>query len=180
MRQVTKYLTLGVDSPLRNKVTTTANRITSPHVELVCVVDLGSEPFRLHWTGKSYPTNSQADRLVRITDLTSHFTKLGPIGEVLILGCHDLTMFNPRARANAQEWRQHTWKSFEVIAKDRKPVAVLASVPGRFRAGRAPVFLRRLSVLRQSLGWVRGNSQGVALLATQNGGTHHRSLSNAA
>jgi ATP dependent DNA ligase domain len=107
LRQVTKYLTLGVDSPLRNKVTTTANQITSPHVELVCVVDLGSEPFRLHWTGKSYPTNSQADRLVRITDLTSHFTKLGPIGEVLILGCHDLTMFNPRARANAQGWRPH-------------------------------------------------------------------------
>ncbi len=44
------------------------------------------------------------------------------MGEVLILGCHDLTMFNPRARANAQGWRQHTWKSFEVIAKDRKPV----------------------------------------------------------
>ena len=102
LRQVTKYLTLGVNSPLRNKVTTTGNRITSPHVELVCVVDLGSEPFRLHSTGKSYPTNSQADRLVRITDLTSHFTKLSPIGEVLILGCHDLTMFNPRARANAQ------------------------------------------------------------------------------
>jgi hypothetical protein len=34
-------------------------------------------------------------------------------------------MFNPRARANAQGWLQHTWKSFEVIAKDRKPVAVL-------------------------------------------------------
>jgi len=125
LRQVTKYLTLGVDSPLRNKVTTTGNRITSPHVELVCVVDLNSEPFRLHWTGKSYPTNSQADRLVRITDLTSHFTTLSGIGEVLVLGCHDLTMFNPRARANAGGWRQRTWKSFEVIAKDRKPVAVL-------------------------------------------------------
>ena len=79
-RKVTKYLTLGVNSPLRNKVTTTGNRITSPHVELVCVVDLGSEPFRLHWTGKSYPTNSQADRLVRITDLTSHFTTLSRMG----------------------------------------------------------------------------------------------------
>ena len=50
---------------------------------------------------------------------------LSGIGEVLVLGCHDLTMFNPRARANARGWRQHTWKSFEVIAKDRKPVAVL-------------------------------------------------------
>jgi hypothetical protein len=125
LRQVTKYLTLGVDSPLRNKVTTTGNRITSPHIELVCIVDLGAEPFRLYWTGKSYPTNSQADRLVRITDLTSHFTTLSGIGEVLILGCHDLTMFNPRARANAQGWRQRTWKSFEAIAKARKPVAVL-------------------------------------------------------
>ena len=65
LRQVTKYLTLGVDSPLQNKVTTTGNPITSPHVELVCVVDLNSEPFRLHWTGKSYPTNNQANRLVR-------------------------------------------------------------------------------------------------------------------
>jgi hypothetical protein len=125
LREVTSYLTLGVDSPLRNKVTTTGNRITNPHVELVCVVDLESEPFPLHWTGKSYPTNSQADRLIRMTDLTSHFTTLRRLGEVLTLGCHDLTMFNPRARANARGWRQHIWKSFEVIAKDRKPVAVL-------------------------------------------------------
>jgi len=125
LRQVTKYLTLGVDSPMRNKVTTARNWITCPHVELVCVVDLNSEPIRLHWTGKSYPTCKQAHRLVRITDLTSHFTTLSGIGEVLILGCHDLTMFNPWARATAQGWRQHTWKSFELIAKDREPVAVL-------------------------------------------------------
>jgi len=47
------------------------------------------------------------------------------IGEVLVLGCHDPTMFNPRARANARRWRERTWKSFEAIAKGRKPVAVL-------------------------------------------------------
>ncbi len=125
LRRVTRYLTLGVDSPLQNKVTTTGNRIASPHVELVCIVDLKSEPFHLHWTGKSYPTTGQANRLVRVTDLSSHFLMLNGIGEVLVLGCHDLTMFNPRARANAQGWREHTWKAFESLAKRRKPLAVL-------------------------------------------------------
>ena len=128
LRRVTRYLTLGVDSPLQNKVTTTGNRITSPHVELVCIVDLNPEPFRLCWTGKSYPTTGQADRLVRETDLNSHFLMLNGIGEVLVLGCHDLTMFNPRAQASARGWREDTWKAFEALAKRRKPLAVLYHV----------------------------------------------------
>jgi hypothetical protein len=82
LRQVTTYLSLGIDTPLHAKMTTRGNRITNAQAEMVCVVDLSSEPFRVHWTGKSYPSKSQEGRLVRITDITSHFTKLRGIGEV--------------------------------------------------------------------------------------------------
>jgi hypothetical protein len=125
LRTVTRYLTVGVASPLQNKITTTNNRITPPHVELVCIVDVEARPFRLHWTGKSYPTTGQADRLVRVTDLESHFLTLDGLGKVMVLGCHDLTMFSPRARANAQGWRRDMWKSFEAIAQKEQPTAVL-------------------------------------------------------
>ena len=143
LRRVTRGLTLGVDLPLQNKVTTTGNRIASPHVELVCIVDLKSEPFHLHWTGKSYPTTGQANRLVRVTDLSSHFLMLNGIGEVLVLGCHDLTMFNPRARANAQGWREHTWKAFESLRKTQEAACGVTS----------PAHHREDPLLDSSLEW---------------------------
>ncbi len=124
LAQRARYLTIGVDSPLQNKMTTTQNRIGVPHVELVCVVDLHAQPPRYYWTGKSYPTSAQANRLVRIGDLQTHFLSL-EIGKVMVLGCHDLTMFNPRARANAKGWRKNTQNQFQRTAKRECPIIVL-------------------------------------------------------
>jgi hypothetical protein len=64
---------------------------------LVLIYDI--ERRRAVWTGKSYPTGEQANALVHITDLGTHFHEIA--GErVAVLGCHDLNMFNPRGWAN--------------------------------------------------------------------------------
>ncbi len=53
----------------------------------------------LRWTGKSYPTPFQERKLIQVLDLESHFLRFE--GErVLILECHDLNMFSPRAWSN--------------------------------------------------------------------------------
>ena len=66
--------------------------------ELVAVYDTQKEKV-LKWTGKSYPTSSQEDKLFQIKEVETHFFEYG--GErILILGCHDLNIFSPRSKAN--------------------------------------------------------------------------------
>lgn len=84
-----KYITLNVD--LRSKH-------TALHAELVAVIDVASGKI-IGWTGKSYPTMSQEKKIVRATDPSTHLFELGA-DRVVILGCHDLNIFNGRARAN--------------------------------------------------------------------------------
>jgi len=56
LKEVTNYITLGVDS-YKERISTTQNYINQPHIELVFLVNLRSNEF--YWTGKSYPTPSQ-------------------------------------------------------------------------------------------------------------------------
>jgi hypothetical protein len=70
----------------------------TPHAELVAVYDVGARRV-VRWTGKSYPTPYQERTLIHVRDLSTHLVEVA--GErVLVLGCHDLSMFNPRGRAN--------------------------------------------------------------------------------
>ena len=85
LREVTDYITLGVDS-FKEKISTTQNYINQLHIELVFLVDLKDNKF--YWTGKSYPTSKQQNGLVRIADLKTNLD----VGKVMILGCHDLTI----------------------------------------------------------------------------------------
>lgn len=88
-RNKVKYLTLSLDLRSSN---------TPLHAELVALIDLSSGKI-LSWTGKSYPTMDQEKSLIHITDLKSHLIEVG--GEkLLILGCHDLNIYNNRARTN--------------------------------------------------------------------------------
>lgn len=69
----------------------------SGSAELVAVCNLSSG--EVSWTGKSYPTSSEERSLVQVIDLKTHVVEIG--GErVLVLGCHDLNMFNRRGNAN--------------------------------------------------------------------------------
>ena len=120
LRQVTDYITLGVDS-CKEKISMTQNYIGEPHVELVFLVDLRNNS--RHWTGKSYPTSTQQNGLVRISDMGTHFIDLADIGKVMVLGCHDLTMFNPRSQ-NAKGWRQSVNIEFKELARMERPIYV--------------------------------------------------------
>jgi len=121
LRQITDYLTLGVDS-WKSKVSTTHNEISERHAELVCLVDLRSGTRR--WTGKFYPTSKQAATIMRLPDLKSHFVNLDD-QKAMVLGCHDMTVFNPRSEAAARGWRQEVSERFRGMAKSYKPVLVL-------------------------------------------------------
>jgi len=121
LRCVTDYITLGVDS-YKEKISTTQNRITQPHIELVFLYDLRNN--KIYWSGKSYPTSNQQNGLVRVTDLRNHFFNLD-VGKVMILGCHDLTIFNNRNWKRTGEWRRNIKLKFRKLAKREKPKIVL-------------------------------------------------------
>lgn len=95
------------------------------HAELVAVYDIqAGRP--IAWTGKSYPTPRQQANLVQVTDLRTHFVKAG--GErVMVLGCHDLNMFSPRAHANqsAEGPRRARCDEMRALAKKFRPTVVL-------------------------------------------------------
>jgi hypothetical protein len=122
LKEHTKYITLGVDSH-KKRVSTTQNYIGHLHTEMVCIYDLGNN--REYWTGKSYPTSGQENGLVRIGDYNSHFVDLEDIGGVLVLGCHDLSIFNNRNWANTGAWRREIKKDFRELAKEKEPICVL-------------------------------------------------------
>lgn len=122
LRVLTDYVTFGIDTR-KEKISTTKNVISQLHVELVFLADLKKD--KLYWTGKSYPTSSQERGLVRISDLTSHFIDLRGIGKIMILGCHDLSIFNNRNWQSTGQWRKGIKMEFRELAKKEKPVFVL-------------------------------------------------------
>jgi hypothetical protein len=69
------------------------------HVELVGLYN--TKNYKAKWTGKSYPIESQKKYLTTVNDLSSHFIELND-DRLMVLGCHDLNMFSPRARANSK------------------------------------------------------------------------------
>jgi len=121
LSELADYMTLGVDSQTE-VVSKTQNYIGQPHAELVAIVDLRDG--MLHWTGKSYPTTSQQGGLIRVPDLKTHFLELPDAGKLMVLGCHDLTVFNPRSK-NATGWRGRVRKEFRGLAKNEGPKIVL-------------------------------------------------------
>jgi hypothetical protein len=121
LKECTRYITVGVDTR-KSKISLAQNYISEPHIELVFLIDL--ETGNYHWTGKSYPTANQEKGLVRINDLRTHFFN-SEFGKVMILGCHDLTMFNPRSDATAKGWRKRVKEEFKNLSKKEKPTIVL-------------------------------------------------------
>jgi hypothetical protein len=121
LRSCSDYLTLGVDTQ-KDKVSTTEQIIDVPHAELVCLIDLRTSSIR--WTGKFYPTAGQQRSIMRFPDLESHFVSLGG-APIMILGCHDLSVYSPRSQAKAQGWRRKLNSDFRALAAKHRPVAVL-------------------------------------------------------
>jgi len=123
LKEITDYITLGIDS-FKEKISTTQNCINQLHIELVLLVDLKNNKF--YWTGKSYPTDNQQRGLVRISDLKTHFLELSDIGEVMILGCHDLNLLINRGKKTENEsWKKSVRKSFQDLTKEKNLEYVL-------------------------------------------------------
>ena len=124
LKERARYLTIGIDAHAeRAKVSLSSTSIHHPHVELVALIDLETGSY--HWTGKSYPTPRQEAGLVRVADVESHFLDLS-CGTVMILGCHDLSVFNPRGIATTKKpWRRDIRRTIFNAAKKRKPLLVL-------------------------------------------------------
>ncbi len=121
LKSHTDYVSFGVDS-FKSLVSTTNTHISEMHVELVVVVDLGNGSY--HWTGKSYPSSGQEDSLIRIPGLQSHFIQ-SDFGKIMVLGCHDLSVFNNRGMERAGEWRRSIKAGLRELARKEEPVIVL-------------------------------------------------------
>jgi hypothetical protein len=121
LRARSDYLTLGVDTK-KDKVSTSQEIVETPHAELVCLVDLRTG--LIHWTGKFFPTVGQQRSIVRFPDLESHFVTLGG-APVMILGCHDLSVYSPRSQAKARGWRRNLNSEFRALAAKHGPARVL-------------------------------------------------------
>ncbi len=109
-----KYLTIGADS--NNEIY---------QIEFVCVINLVTNE-RL-WTGKSYPNSEQEQQLIRIKNLESHFPELNN-RRVLVLGCHDLHIFNNRWDSREEllsPWRIETRSEMNRLSKIYQPNLVL-------------------------------------------------------
>jgi hypothetical protein len=115
LQETADFFTIGIDG---------SNNIGT-HVELVAIYDLRKCEV-IHWTGKFYPTEGQNARLVKINDLTSHFVDLNK-KRVLILGCHDLNVFNPRGQASANPagWKKTKADQFINLCKEFDPEIIL-------------------------------------------------------
>lgn len=110
------FLTLGVDL---------CDDDEGAHAELVAMIKTDSGK-TIRWTGKSYPTLDQQNDLVNESNLDSHFLRVA--GErVLILGCHDLNMFNPRGYANQKPGglRRRRCDEMRKLAKKFDPTTIL-------------------------------------------------------
>lgn len=118
----TRYMTIGIDS-YKGKISFSGVSIRQPHAEMVALVDLRTNQYS--WTGKSFPTPGQEGGLVRFPDVGSHFVEL-PFGRIMILGCHDLSVFSQRGRAaTKREWRKRARQEFYDMVGSERPAVVL-------------------------------------------------------
>lgn len=112
LKQNVRFIAVGLDG---------SNAVNS--IELVGIYDVRRGKVT-HWTGKSHPVNSQKDRLVKVTDLETHFINLAG-HKLMVLGCHDLNMFSPRSRATAKGSKHESILRMASLMKKYKPEVVL-------------------------------------------------------
>jgi len=115
LQSICKYMTIGIDGynyPTNNQ-----------SIELVGLFDLKKKKV-IRWTGKFYPTENQKKRLIKINDWNKHFIKVGG-DNVIILGCHDLNVFNARGQAKAKGERRRKANKFKRLSKEFEPDIIL-------------------------------------------------------
>lgn len=116
IKRIADYFTIGIDSK---------NPDNDQHIELIGVFSCKSSRV-IHWTGKFYPTEYQKSTLIKINDLSTHFTQLNN-QKIVILGCHDLNVFSPRGQASANPygWKRKMANRFKKLCREFKPDIIL-------------------------------------------------------
>ncbi|HPT71566.1 MAG TPA: hypothetical protein PLE74_04735 [Candidatus Cloacimonadota bacterium] len=110
--EVVDYLTIGIDeSGLDGKHKRT--------IELIAVYDVKVGKV-IHYTGKFYPTPIQSKVLIRYPKTSSHFIDLNGT-KIMILGCNDLNVFNPRGKKSITGWRADAYLEYIAYAKKYQP-----------------------------------------------------------
>lgn len=112
LKNIADYITIGIDG-----------KSSSQKIELIAIYDLKRNEV-IHWTGKFYPTKSQEKYLIRYPYLGSHFIKLNGY-KLMILGCHDLSVFSNRGQSIAMNWRKDVAEIFKSKCRMFKPSIVL-------------------------------------------------------
>lgn len=118
LKMIADYFTIGIDGWDTNIGSTL-------HIELVAIYDLRKEKV-IKWTGKFYPNDYQKKDLIKINDLNTHFIQLNN-QNILILGCHDLSVYNPRGQANANPngWKKKLANKFKKLSREFKPDIII-------------------------------------------------------
>ena len=64
--------------------------------------------------------------MIKVNDLNTHFIQLNG-QNIVILGCHDLNVFNPRGQANAnpESWKKKIADKFKNMCKEFEPDIIL-------------------------------------------------------
>lgn len=110
-----RYVTIGIDS------SSVEHDHTKPEVELVGL--LSTDGNEEHWTGKTKPVPSQVVGLLK-APLETHFQFVGG-QHVVVLGCHDLNLFSPRAFANSSPTNREYLQSVRDRLAEWRPAVVL-------------------------------------------------------
>lgn len=116
LQKIADYITIGIDG---------SNSKYTQFIELIAIYNL-KEKKVIRWTGKFYPTEGQKRRLIKFNNLDSHFIVLNN-QKVVILGCHDLHVYNPRGQAAAKlgGYKKEIATEFKLKNKQFQPDIIL-------------------------------------------------------
>jgi hypothetical protein len=107
-----QLFTIGIDGKSKKKT-----------IELVAIVRDGQ---KIQWTGKSYPKNEEMKHLILIENYQSHLINHGQ-DKVLVMGCHDLNVYNPRglSKLKPNSKKYYLSKNYRESIESFKPTVVL-------------------------------------------------------
>ncbi len=99
LKKVAKYISFGFDLFTSDDDDNCIEKLY--RLELVLLYDLINKRL-VNITGKFYPTNKEQNKVIKLKDFDMKFLQIGD-DKILILGCHDLNVFNPWGQANLRK-----------------------------------------------------------------------------
>jgi len=117
LHSIYEVITIGIDG----------ENLVKTKIELVAIViKANNSSPDIRWTGKSYPKSDEVHKLIRFRDYQSHCYTHG-VERVLVLGCHDLSIYSSRGNKNlGSNSQKSTWnKKYKQVIANFNPTIVL-------------------------------------------------------